>query len=109
MSYAYPVELYLCYTTAAAHAFARHGEAVFLFLHFSDLQFRMHAPYCTIDEDNQYADINITIPVVFLLEQTLCGITDWPLEAHQQEREEDFLVSQSPLNSDSIPVRKQKA
>ncbi|PIO14637.1 hypothetical protein AB205_0000860 [Aquarana catesbeiana] len=46
--------------------------------------------------------ISDTIPVVFLLEQTLCGIMDRALEAEQREVEEDFLSSQGPLYADTI-------
>lgn len=38
--------------------------------------------------------ISITTHLVFLLEQTLHGITDRTLEAQQQEEEGDFLLSQ---------------
>ena len=48
------------------------------------------------------ACISDTIPVVFLLEQTLRGIMDRALEAEQQEEEEDFLSSQGPLYPDTI-------
>ena len=40
------------------------------------------------------ACISDTIPLVFLLEHTLHGIIDRPLEAEQQEEEEGFLSSQ---------------
>ena len=42
------------------------------------------------------------IPLVLLLEHTLCGIMDRALEAEQQEEEEDFLSSQGPLYADII-------
>ncbi|PIO35289.1 hypothetical protein AB205_0086490 [Aquarana catesbeiana] len=47
------------------------------------------------------ACISDTIPVVFLLEQTLRGIMERALGAEQQE-EEDFLSSQGPLYPDTI-------
>lgn len=52
--------------------------------------------------------ISVTIPVVFLLEQTLSGIIDRALEAHQQEEVEDYPLFQGPLNPDTIPVRPQQ-
>lgn len=55
-----------------------------------------------VSSDN--ACISDTVPLVFLLEHTLCGIMDRALEAEQREEEEDFLTSQGPLYPDSIPA-----
>lgn len=53
-------------------------------------------------------DIIINFPVVFLLEQTLYGITGQAFEAQKQKEEEDFLVFQGLLYPDSLPVRLQQ-
>lgn len=52
--------------------------------------------------------ISVTIPVIFLLEQTLHDIIDRVLETHQQAEKEDFLVSRGPLYLDTIPVSPQQ-
>uniref|UniRef100_A0A8C5MAC7 BED-type domain-containing protein n=1 Tax=Leptobrachium leishanense TaxID=445787 RepID=A0A8C5MAC7_9ANUR len=50
------------------------------------------------------ACISDTIPLVFLLEHSLCGIIDVALEAEQRVEEEAFPSSQGPsLSADSIP------
>ncbi|PIO22405.1 hypothetical protein AB205_0174330 [Aquarana catesbeiana] len=53
-----------------------------------------------VTRDN--ACISDTIPVVFLLEQTLHSLMDRAIKAEQQEEGEDFLSSQGSLYTDTI-------
>lgn len=52
--------------------------------------------------------ISDTVPVVFLLEHTLDGITDRALETEQQKKE-DIIASQGLLYPDPVPVRPQQS
>ena len=45
-----------------------------------------------------------TVPLIHMLEHTLCGIMDRALEAEQREEEDAFLTFQGLLYPDSVPA-----